>query len=168
MEPGALQNRLRRVLAEDPQATALLFEDRTYPWAFLSRAVDVLAGLPAYRVGIVLRNRPGHLAALVAVIATGRQVVTLSPFHGDTALAEDIVSLRPQVVVAAPEDWARPGVTTAAAAVAAGPVESGRAGGPPETDFTGREPAPGPGGTGDRPAPRPASGAARRPERGER
>jgi long-chain acyl-CoA synthetase len=122
--------RLRRVLTAAPEETALLFEDRTYPWAFLWRGVGdldrLLADFPqAHRVGIVLRNRPGHLAALVAVIATGRQVVTLSPFHGDAALAEDITTLAPQVVVAGPEDWARPAVVAAVASVAAVPLETG-------------------------------------------
>jgi long-chain acyl-CoA synthetase len=127
-----LPARLRRVLSAVPEATAVTFEDRSYPWAFLRRGVDDLdrllaeAGAPdAHRIGLVLRNRPGHLAALVAVIATGREVVTLSPFHGDVALAEDITTLAPQVVVAGAEDWARPGVATAAAEVAALPLETG-------------------------------------------
>lgn len=126
--------RLCRVLSAVPEATALTFEDRSYPWAFLRGGVDDLdrllaeVGSPdAHRIGIVLRNRPGHLAALVAVIATGRQVVTLSPFHGDVPLAEDITNLAPQVLVAAAEDWARPGVATAAAEVAALPLETGEA-----------------------------------------
>lgn len=92
-----LPDRLRRVLAAAPEATALIFESRTYPWAFLQRAVDDLdrllakADAPyAHRVGIVPRNRPEHFAAIVAAIATGREIVTLSPFHGDVALAEDI------------------------------------------------------------------------------
>ncbi|MGW5715210.1 class I adenylate-forming enzyme family protein [Amycolatopsis sp. NPDC003865] len=127
-----LPARLRRVLTAAPEETALLFEDRSYTWAFLWRAVGGLehllaeAGTPdARRIGIVLRNRPGHLAALVATIATGRQVVTLSPFHGDSALADDITTLAPDVVIAGPEDWARPGVLAAAARIAAVPLVTG-------------------------------------------
>ncbi|WP_243769761.1 class I adenylate-forming enzyme family protein [Amycolatopsis acidicola] len=127
-----LPARLRRVLAADPEAIALTFEDRGYPWAFLGSAVDEVdrlltdAGAPgAHRVGIVLRNRPGHLAALVAVIATGREVVTLSPFHGDLALAEDITATAPQILVASAGDWARPGVAEAAAELGAIPLETG-------------------------------------------
>jgi long-chain acyl-CoA synthetase len=126
-----LSARLRRVVSAVPEATALTFEDRAYPWAFLRRGIDDLerllteAGAPdAHRVGIVLRNRPGHLAALVAVIATGREVVTLSPFHGDVALAEDIATLAPQVVVASTEDWARPAVAAAASKVSAVPLQT--------------------------------------------
>ena len=43
----------------------------------------------------MLRNRPGPLAALIATIGTGREVVTLSPHLGDAGLAEDIVDWRP-------------------------------------------------------------------------
>ena len=62
------------------------------------------------RVGIVLRNRPGPLAALVATLGTGREVVTLSPHLGDIGLERDIVELAPDVVVAEDEDWARDAV----------------------------------------------------------
>lgn len=127
-----LPARLRRVLAAAPEAIALTFEDRQYPWAFLQRAVEDLdrllgeAGAPdAHRIGIVLRNRPGHFAALVAVLATGRELVTLSPFHGDVALAEDIRSLSPQVVVADARDWTRTGIAGAAADLRALPLETG-------------------------------------------
>lgn len=127
-----LPTRLRRVIAAAPEATALLFEDRTYPWAFLQRAVDDLdrlladAGAPdAHRIGVVLRNRPGHFAVVIATIATGREIVTLSPFHGDLALAQDIRKLAPQVVVASAMDWARPGVIEATAKVRAVPLEVG-------------------------------------------
>jgi long-chain acyl-CoA synthetase len=127
-----LPARLRRVLSAVPEATALTFEDRSFPWAYLRRGVDDLdrllaaAGAPdAHRIGIVLRNRPGQLAALVAVIATGRQIVTLSPFHSDAALAEDIKALAPQVVVAGADDWDRPGVAAAAADIGAVPLETG-------------------------------------------
>ena len=42
---GPLPVRLRRVLTADPQAPALHFEGRVYPWRFLQRAVDELDGL---------------------------------------------------------------------------------------------------------------------------
>ncbi|MFJ9219678.1 class I adenylate-forming enzyme family protein [Streptomyces sp. NPDC102383] len=148
----ALPLRLRRVLAHAPEATALTFEDRAFPWAYLGRAVGDLdrllaaAGSPdAHRVGIVLRNRPGPLAALVATVATGREVVVLSPFHGDVALAQDIAALAPQIVVADAEDWARAGIADAVERIAAVAVEAGEG----ERPLTAR-PAPWP------PSPRPA------------
>ncbi|HWC80500.1 MAG TPA: AMP-binding protein [Pseudonocardiaceae bacterium] len=140
LDDRPLPVRLRRVLATAPESTALIFENSEYPWAFLQRAVDDLdrllaeAGVPdAHRIGIVLRNRPAHLAALVAVIATGRQLVTLSPFHGNVALAKDVTSLAPQVVIADAEDWDRPGIRTAVAKVAALPLDTDDSGGPLRT-----------------------------------
>src|SRR5438094_10339329 len=96
---------LQRVLEIDPGATALTFEGSSHPWSFFSDAARDLDALlrahpAARRIGIVLRNRPGPLAAVLAAIATGRQVITLSPHVGETGLAEDIQNLRPDVVVA--------------------------------------------------------------------
>lgn len=129
---GPLPVRLRRVLTADPQAPALHFEGRSYPWRFLQRAVDDLDGIlaaagasDAHRIGIVLRNRPGHFAALVAVIATGRQVITLNPHQGDVALAEDVRTLAPQVVIAAPVDWAAAGIVDESRRLAVVAIETG-------------------------------------------
>jgi long-chain acyl-CoA synthetase len=169
-----LPARLRRVVSAEPETTALTFEDRGYPWEFLRRGVDDLdrllaeAGAPdAHRVGIVLRNRPGHLATLVAVVATGREVVTLSPFHGDVALAEDISTLAPQVLVAAAEDWARPGVATAAAGVAALPLETGEEDLPFRPRPAGWKVAPSPAERGDVAVLMQTSGTTGRPKRVE-
>ena len=68
----------------------------------------------------MLQNRPGPLAALIAAIGTGREVVTLSPHLGDSGLAQDIVELAPDAIVAEDEDWAR--VAVLAAAETAGAV----------------------------------------------
>ncbi|MFA1538148.1 class I adenylate-forming enzyme family protein [Actinomadura monticuli] len=124
-----LSARLRRMVSIDPAATAMTFGGRSYPWAFHREAVEdleqLLDGTGARRVGIVLRNRPALVAALIAVLATGREVVTLSPFHGDVGLAEDIEGLAPQAVIAEPGDWARGGVRDAARAAGAVAVQTG-------------------------------------------
>lgn len=169
-----LPTRLRTVLTAAPEETALLFEDRSYSWAYLWRAVGGLdqlladAGKPgAHRIGIVLRNRPGHLAALVATIATGRQVVTLSPFHGDTALADDIATLAPEVIVAGPQDWARPGVLAAASRIAAVPLETGEGDRPLQARPADWQPNPAPGRTDDVAVVMQTSGTTGRPKRVE-
>lgn len=110
-----LPRRIRQMMTLDPGATALFFDGATFPWSFYSDAVADLQTLlgehpRARRVGIVLRNRPGPLAALIATIGTGREVVTLSPHLGDIGLEKDIVELAPDVVVAEDEDWARDAV----------------------------------------------------------
>ncbi|MEU4657426.1 class I adenylate-forming enzyme family protein [Streptomyces sp. NPDC023723] len=118
---------LRRVMTVDPDATALVFADQRFSWSYLADAARDLDALlrahpGARRVGIVLRNRPGQVAALLAAIATGRQVITLSPHVGEAGLAEDILALRPDVVVADAEDWARDAVHGSARRVRAVPV----------------------------------------------
>ena len=110
-----LSRRIRQMMALDPSATAMFFDGLAFPWSFYSDAVtdlqSLLAGHPAARrVGIVLRNRPGPLAALIATIGTGREVVTLSPHLGDIGLERDIADLAPDVIVAEDEDWARDAV----------------------------------------------------------
>jgi acyl-coenzyme A synthetase/AMP-(fatty) acid ligase len=112
--------RLQRVLALEPSATALKFNGNSYPWAYFAATVrdldDLLLAYPqARRIGIVMRNRPGPVAAAIATIATGRQIVTLSPHAGDAGLAEDIAALRPDVIVADDQDWERDGVQAQAA-----------------------------------------------------
>ncbi|HEY5400669.1 MAG TPA: AMP-binding protein [Trebonia sp.] len=125
-----MRRRIRQVLAVDASAAALTFRDLTFPWSFYSDAIAALesslAGHPrAVRIGIVLRNRPGPLAALIATIGTGREVVTLSPHLGDAGLARDIVDLAPDAIVAEDEDWARAAVCAAAETAGAVALRAG-------------------------------------------
>jgi long-chain acyl-CoA synthetase len=124
-----LPTHLRRVLQTSSNRTGLIFEEREYPWSYLQEGVDALdelldsAGMSdAHSVGILLRNRPAQFAALVAITATGRQVVTLSPHYGDIALADDIRALRPQVVIADEDDWTRLPLAEAVAEIGAVPL----------------------------------------------
>ncbi len=125
-----LSRRIRQMVALDPGAPALFFDGLTFPWSFYSDAVADLATLlaahpAARRVGIVLRNRPGPLAALIATLGTGREVVTLSPHLGDIGLERDIVDLAPDVIVAEDEDWARDAVLVSSKAVGAIALRTG-------------------------------------------
>jgi len=125
-----MPRRIRQVLALEPGATALSFGGMAFTWSFYSEAIaDLDSSLSAHpgagRIGIVLRNRPGPLAALIATIGTGREVVTLSPHLGDAGLAEDLAGLSPDVIVAEDEDWARPAVLAAAEAIGAVALRSG-------------------------------------------
>ncbi len=125
-----MARRIRNVMAIDPAATALSFEDATFAWSYFADAVadldELLASYPqARRVGVILRNRPGQLCAVLAVIASGRSLVTLSPHLGDAGLAEDIRALAPDVIVADDEDWARPAVVSAAEGVGAVALRTG-------------------------------------------
>jgi acyl-CoA synthetase (AMP-forming)/AMP-acid ligase II len=121
-----LPARLQRMIAAEPEAAALRYAGSVRSFAFLDAAVEGLEGVlaaagrsGARRVGIVLRNRPGPFAALVATAATGREIVTLSPHLGDEALARDVLETAPDAVVAEPGDLGRAGLAKAAAEVGA-------------------------------------------------
>lgn len=121
---SSLSRRIRQMVGLEPDAPALFFGDASFTWSFYSGAVadlqSLLAAHPgARRVGIVLRNRPGPLAALIATLATGREVVTLSPHLGDAGLAQDITDLEPDVVAAETDDWARAALLASAQAAGA-------------------------------------------------
>lgn len=125
-----LSRRIRQMVQLDPAAPAVFFDGLTFTWSFYSDAVadlaSLLAGYPAARrVGIVLRNRPGPLAALIATLGTGREVVTLSPHLGDIGLERDIVDLAPDVIVAEDADWARDAVLASSKTVGAVALRTG-------------------------------------------
>ncbi|KUI29235.1 class I adenylate-forming enzyme family protein [Mycobacterium sp. GA-2829] len=58
-------------------------------------------------VGIFMRNRPGLVAAVTAVLATERPLVVLNPVMPDETVGSDVTAVRPAAVLADGEDWAR-------------------------------------------------------------
>lgn len=110
-----IRERLCQLLAEaPPDAEAIEYDDAWWSWgqvqATARAVVDALdaAGLHAdARVGVVLENRPEHVATVAAVIASGRCVVTLSPLQPAARLAADIAGSGLPVVVSGPGALAR-------------------------------------------------------------
>jgi long-chain acyl-CoA synthetase len=82
-----------------------------------ARAVDgalAAAGLgPGARIGVVLENRPEHVAALAAILASERCVVTLSPLQPAARLAADVARSELPVVLGSAETLGREGVLAA-------------------------------------------------------
>ena len=78
----------------------------------LLTARGIASGVP---VAVYMRNRPGPVLALAVLIATRRPLVVLNPAFPDATVGHDVVALRPAAVLADPEDWARPAVTSAVA-----------------------------------------------------
>ncbi len=64
-------------------------------------------------VSIVMRQRPASVAAELAVLATGRTAILLTPLQPDAGLATDVIGADAAVVIADPIDWARPGFVEA-------------------------------------------------------
>lgn len=100
-----LRDRLARLLAEAPtDAPAVEYQQARWTWGQIQRTagavLDALAGLPAgARVGLVLENRPEHVAALVAILASGRCVVTISPLQPASRIAADIAGSQLPAVI---------------------------------------------------------------------
>ncbi|WP_165609343.1 AMP-binding protein, partial [Mycobacterium alsense] len=85
-----LADRIRAVLSLDPRAPAIEFQGRWMVWQEVSDiATGVQNGLlsadlgQASPVGLVLRNDPSMIAAMLGVLLTGGCVVTINPSQGD-------------------------------------------------------------------------------------
>lgn len=116
-----IRDRLSRLLAEAPAAAeAIEYDQKWWTWGQVQRTADELrAALDALglhtgaRVGVVLENRPEHVAVVAAVIASGRCLVMLSPLQPAARLAADITRCAPPVVLSGAEVLAREGVLDA-------------------------------------------------------
>ena len=127
-----MTEKLRAIMALDPERTEIDFDGRDYSWRQISdnvRAIETaLAAMglpPDARVGVMLRNRPGHVAAIVAVLSTDRCLVTLNPILPDARLYADIEGLGLPAVIADATDLARPGLADALARAGSAVVEIG-------------------------------------------
>lgn len=84
--------------------------------AAISEELDSAGVGSGGRVGLVVENRPQHVAALVAILAAGRCVVTFSPLQPPPRLVADIAGSGVAVVIGGPDQLAREGVRAAATA----------------------------------------------------
>ena len=113
-----MTEKLRAIMALDPDRTEMDFEGTEYSWGQLAAivrgieaALDRLSLPEDCRVGVMLRNRPGHVAAIIAVLSTDRCLVSLNPILPDEKLFADVEGLNLPVVIADATDLARPGLT---------------------------------------------------------
>lgn len=121
----ALSRRIADTLALQPDSPAIEYDDR---WCTLGELSELSGSIrsfvvahPAGRrtVGILLRNRPEHVAALLGVLLGGGTVVVLNPARGDERTRADITALRLPLIIGAPDDLAAlvapsPGTATVA------------------------------------------------------
>jgi long-chain acyl-CoA synthetase len=135
-----LRQRIADVLELQPDAPAIEFEGQWISWGTLaqwSRRVSALPG-DGVQVGILLRNRPAHVAALLGVLLSGGCVVVINPARGQDAIRADIDALQLPVIIEDPDDEpimtaargdARPGVAVRM-------LTSGTTGPPKRIDLT--------------------------------
>lgn len=102
-----LSQRIGTVLDLDPSAPALQYDGRWSSWgqlAQLARRIGALTG--PVRVGIMLRNQPAHVAALLGVLEAGGTVVVINPSRGDDRTRADIAALGLPVIIGVADDIA--------------------------------------------------------------
>ena len=90
------------------------------------------AGLGAgARVGLVTRNRPPHVASIVAILSTGRTLVPVTSIQSDGMVAGDLERTKVSALAADEEDWSRAGLAARCGELGAlGALVSGSAGEP--------------------------------------
>jgi len=104
----SLHETIRAVLTSTPDAPAIEFERRWHPMgefgALVAQLDELLLDcrLGAHtRIGLIARNRPAHVGALGALLATQRCVVMIYSAQSDEAIANDL--RRAHFRVAAPQ-----------------------------------------------------------------
>lgn len=109
------------MLALDPAAEAIEYRGAWTDWetvGHIATAVEsrlTAAGLgTGSPVGLILRNHPAMVAALLGVLLVNGCVVTINAGSGDARLAADVEELRLPAVIALGADWRRPSVVAAA------------------------------------------------------
>jgi long-chain acyl-CoA synthetase len=112
MRSMQLEEAMRDALRRDPAQRAVEFGGEWVTWGWLSGVAAKLdnlllaAGFGANTpIGLVARNRPNLVAALLAVISSSRSSVMIYAFQSTDALAADIRHLTLPVIIADDEDW---------------------------------------------------------------
>ncbi len=109
--PHPLGQRIRHVLSLRPDASAIEYEDRWSTWGQVAEFAAHIEGLvaetgPAPQVGVLLRNRPPHVATVLGVLMAGATLVVINPSRGDERTRADISALDLPVLIGAPDDVA--------------------------------------------------------------
>jgi long-chain acyl-CoA synthetase len=116
---GTLSARIGETLRGGGGRPAVEFEEAWSSWADLKGVADAVTAIldakapGARRIGLVARNRPVVLAAMLGLIASGRSIVMLNPAQAPERLAAELGALRLAAVVAEQDVWSAPAVAAA-------------------------------------------------------
>jgi acyl-CoA synthetase (AMP-forming)/AMP-acid ligase II len=112
MADHRLSRRIAHVLDLCPEADAVEYDGQWLSWAQIGEAARRVAefsvryGEDSPRVGILLRNRPPQLTALLGVLLAGGTVVVINAARGDDRTRADITDLALPVLIGGPDDVA--------------------------------------------------------------
>ncbi len=108
MPDHPLSRRIADVLELQPDAAAIEYDGHWSTWrqvAALAQHVKAL-GVEQRQVGILLRNKPAHVATFLGVLLAGGTVVVINPSRGDDRTRADIEALDLPFIVGEPDDLA--------------------------------------------------------------
>jgi long-chain acyl-CoA synthetase len=113
MNTHRIAHQIKAIWALDAQARCIEYEGRWISWGEVRQsALDIDRALTEARighgapVGVVLRNRPGLVAALLALLMSDRCIISLSPFQPREGLESDLRQLNLPAVIADEQDLA--------------------------------------------------------------
>lgn len=116
-----LSQRISDVLGLEPTARAIQYDGVWATWGQLATLARRIGAVSAgTRVGIMLRNQPAHVAALLGVLAAGGTVVVINPSRGDERTRADVEALALPVLIGLADDLATlatPSPTTTTVAI---------------------------------------------------
>ncbi|RDH79509.1 long-chain fatty acid--CoA ligase [Mycolicibacterium moriokaense] len=109
MADHPLPRRIAAVLDLAPEASAVEYDGQWVTYGQIATMARRVASLVDGRgqVGMLLRNRPTHVAAFLGVLLAGGTVVVINPSRGDDRTRDDIAALRLPVVIGEPDDLAK-------------------------------------------------------------
>jgi acyl-CoA synthetase (AMP-forming)/AMP-acid ligase II len=106
-----LSRRITDVLNLAPDAHAIEYAGHWLSWRQLGDMATKIGSLAVTqtgsrqpRVGILLRNRPAHVAAFLGVLQSGGCVVVLNASRGDDRTRADISALKLPIIIGEPDD----------------------------------------------------------------
>ncbi|MDT7731204.1 MAG: hypothetical protein QOK45_1457, partial [Mycobacterium sp.] len=139
MHDHPLSRRIADVLSLEPTASAIEYNGRWSTWHEVAGLANRIAAVGETEVGILLRNTPAHVAALLGVLLGGGTVVVINPSRGDDRTGADIEALDLPFIVGERDDLANlvpagptlvsiSGLTDEPEVTAGGGGDAGRAG----------------------------------------
>ncbi|MBB2991610.1 acyl-CoA synthetase (AMP-forming)/AMP-acid ligase II [Mycolicibacterium iranicum] len=119
-----LSRRIDDVVGLDAAAPAIQFGGQWHSWGqigALARRIAAVTGTD--QAGIMLRNTPVHVAALLGVLSGGGTAVAINPARGDDRARDDIATLNLPVLIGTGGDLATLAADARATTVAIGDLD---------------------------------------------
>src|SRR3954471_4310834 len=106
MTDHPLRQRIAEVLDIAPHASAIEYDGQWSSYGQVGALARHIGSLVDGRgqVGMLLRNRPSHVAAFLGVLMAGGTVVVINPSLGDERTRADIAALELPVIIGGADD----------------------------------------------------------------